>query len=212
MRKFTTLFIFIVLYSFLPNTVLATSQAPEIITLDVEYDRFGKARLYSAEGLHAVVLAHQGYYTQETWHDFANDLRSRKITTLCLVHSLDSVLESAVHFLRQKGYENITLMGARTGGRIIMDAVSQTDFPKVDQIILLTPYVGTPLTQTTIRKLIFGVPFDFIGNGARQVYKQASEPKQHIEIKTGDLGENLVKGEHRAKITQIIFEFITNPP
>lgn len=108
------------------------------------------ADLYG-DGPHAVVLAHGMVFDKESWKEQALSLEAAGLTVLAIdfrgygksqagsqggeAKHLDVL--AAVRYLRQKGAERVSVVGASMGGRASAQASIEAEAGEIDRLVLL---------------------------------------------------------------------------
>ncbi len=209
--RFSSVLIFVSLFfiSLNVSTLAFTQEPPKIVQLKIYEDFENDALLYEAKGKHALVLVHQSGYRKESWDDLARNFQLKHITSLSLERSTAEDVGAATQYLIRKGYRKITLIGASVGGSAVLQALSKNAPKQVQAAVLMAPSYGPALKDSRIRKLVIVTSKDFYGRYARDVFKEAEQPKRLVEYTGRKHAQELFKSAHSEKVTDLIYQFIT---
>lgn len=154
-------------------------------------------------GDHAVILAHGGQFTKESWAPQSRVLADSGFTTLALDFrgrgasrggpgretDLDYThldVLAAVHFLEARGAERISIVGASFGGWAAARASTKLPPASIDRLILLAHSPIDEPERMHGRKLFITTRDDARGDGLprlpsiRDQYERAPEPKELV--------------------------------
>lgn len=154
-------------------------------------------------GDHAVVLAHGGQFTKESWAPQARVLADSGFTTLALDFRGRGVSRggpgretdldyahldvlAAVHFLETRGAHRISIVGASFGGWAAARATTKLPPASIDRLILLAHSPIDEPERMQGRKLFITTRDDVRGDGVlrlpaiRDQYERAPEPKELV--------------------------------
>lgn len=186
------------------------------------------------DGTHAVVLAHGGQFTKESWALQAEALRDAGLRTLAIdfrgrgrsrggpgsTSSDDSVhldVLAAIQYLRNTGAQRVSLVGASFGGWAAARAATQAPPGTVDRIVLLahSPVENPEAIQG--RKLFITTRDDFSGSGTlrlpsiREQYERAPHPKELLILKGSAHAQHIFATDQGPGLLREILRFLTEP-
>lgn len=183
-------------------------------------------------GDRAVVLAHGGRFTKESWSkqarvlagagfrvvaiDFRGRGRSRGGSALSSpgegVH-LDVL--AAIRYLQESGVSSISLVGASFGGWASAKAAAAIP-GAIDRIVLLAATVDEPELLTG-RKLFILTRDDFRGEGVprlpeiREQYERTPEPKEMVLLEGSAHAQFVFDTPEGDRLMSVILRFLTEP-
>jgi pimeloyl-ACP methyl ester carboxylesterase len=180
-------------------------------------------------GERAVVLAHGGRFTKESWAEQAESLMTEGFRVLAIdfrgrgmshggpgsdgddVH-LDVL--AAVQYLRNTGAQTISLVGASFGGWAVARAATELTAGEIDAVVLLA---HSPIENPEAihgRKLFVTTRGDFSGGGRlrlpdiREQYERASEPKRLVILEGSAHAQNIFDTEQGPRLLREIVQFL----
>lgn len=183
-------------------------------------------------GDHAVILAHGGQFTKESWRSQARVLADAGLTTLAIdfrgrgasrggpgretdpdfVHH--DVL-AAVRFLEARGAGRISLVGASFGGWAVARAVTRLSPGSIDRLILLAHSPIDEPERLQGRKLFITTRDDTRGDGVprlpaiRDQYERAPEPKEFVILDGAAHAQHVFATEQGDRLLAEIVRFLT---
>jgi pimeloyl-ACP methyl ester carboxylesterase len=164
----------------------------------------------NAGGTKAVVLMHQSGATPQSWELLVDCLKSAGVSSLATFSTSGEDGVAAVEFLETQGITEITLLGASIGGGGVQQAASRLGPDRIDRVILLATANGHALTSSDLPKLFIHARQDFFVGRSIQSFKKAAEPKTLVEFSGALHGQDLLQGQDRRFVEQLILSFITN--
>ncbi len=172
-----------------------------------------KADYFDSESARSVVFAPGAMFRKESWHFLAEKVQELGISSVALNSGSTPDLLNAVAFLRAKGIEKITIVGASAGGAGVLVALNGNIDPLVDSVILLAPAGGLPIKSRQVKKLFIVAEDDMISSNAEvyKLYINSSDPKIYKEIMgSSEHAQRLFDSKHREYIIQLMIDFIEN--
>ena len=186
------------------------------------------------DGTHAVVLAHGGQFTKESWAVQAEALREAGFRTLAIdfrgrglsrggpgsTSSGDAAhldVLAAIQYLRNTGAQRISLVGASFGGWAAARAATEAPPGEIDRIVLLahSPVENPEAIQG--RKLFITTRDDFSGSGTlrfpsiREQYERASHPKELVILEGAAHAQHIFSTDQGPRLLREILRFLSEP-
>jgi pimeloyl-ACP methyl ester carboxylesterase len=185
----------------------------------------------SGDGGHAVVLAHGGRFTKESWREQARALVAAGLRTLAIdfrgrgrsrggpgaeadddqTH-LDVL--AAVAYLRDSGAERISLVGASFGGWAVARASAELPAGEIDAVVLLAHSPVEHPERIGGRKLFVLARDDWSGSGTprlpaiRDQYERAPEPKRMVLLEGSAHAQHVFATEQGPRLLEEIRDFL----
>ena len=184
------------------------------------------------QGDRAVVLAHGGRFTKESWAEQAPTLAEAGFRVVAIdfrgrgqsrggpgsgspdegVH-LDVL--AAVRYLRRTGAKAVSVVGASFGGWAAAQAVVEAP-GEIDRIVLLAATVEQP-ERLAGRKLFILTRDDFSGGGVprlpeiREQYERAPEPKELVILEGSAHAQFVFETDQGQRLMHEILRFLSEP-
>ena len=172
-----------------------------------------KADYFVGKPERAVILAPGAMFSKESWHVLAERFQERGISSVALNSGSTPDLMNAIAFLKTKGVNKITIVGASAGGAGVLFTLQEKIDPLVDSVILLAPAGGLPIKSEQVKKLFIVAEDDMISSSAEvyNLYNDSSDPKLYQEIKgSSDHAQRLLESKYKENIIQMMIHFIEN--
>jgi pimeloyl-ACP methyl ester carboxylesterase len=189
--------------------------------------------ILAGAGPRAVVLAHGGQFTKESWRDQAQALTAAGFQTLAIdfrgfgcssgpgqadfdhAPFAKDVL-AAVHYLKQHGARTVSVVGGSFGGSAAGDASVQSAPGAIDRIVFLGAAPNLPAENLKSRTLFIVARDDANSGGLRlpgirAQYEKAPQPKQLIVLDGSAHAQFLFQTDHRARVMREILRFLSSP-
>ena len=183
---------------------LACGTSPELVSFATEDGGVVYADLYGT-GDRAVVLAHGGRFTKESWTEQALELEAAGFRVLAIdfrgrgqsrggsASSLpDGGVEydvlAAVQYLRTTGAQEVSVVGASFGGWAAAQAAAKAPPGQIDRIVLLAHSPIEEPERMLGHKLFITTEGDTSGSGRlrlldiRDQYERAPDPKELVVL------------------------------
>jgi dienelactone hydrolase len=227
MRAFATA---LVVLLFIPLSV-GLIPAQEAVTFSAPDGYRLHADLYG-KGDRAVVLAHGGRFTRESWRKQAEVLAEARFRVLAIDFrgygqswELGSQTEdwkhypdvlAAVRYLHNAGAKSVSIVGASMGGDAAGDASSDSNPGEIDRIVFLGAEGGDAPERLKGRKLFIVTRDDRSGDGPRlpgisESYRKAPEPKKLIILDGSAHAQFIFETDQGPRLMQIIQQFLSEP-
>lgn len=186
------------------------------------------------EGSHAIVLAHGGQFTKESWNEQARALTAVGFRTLAIdfrgrgnsrggpdarpgdeAEHLDVL--AAIRYVRATGADRVSLVGASFGGWAAAKAATQLPPGEIDRIVLLAHSPIENPEKLPGRKLFILTREDFSGSGAlrlpaiRHQYERAPDPKQLVILEGSAHAQHIFGTEQGPRLMEEILRFLREP-
>jgi pimeloyl-ACP methyl ester carboxylesterase len=189
------------------------------------------ADLYG-EGTRAVVLAHGGRFTKESWHDQAEALAAHGFHVLAIdfrgfgrsrgpgQSDFDTApfhkdVIAAVRYLKARGARTVSVIGASFGGGAAGDASIESP-GEIDRIVFLGAAPNLSAEKLKSRSLFILARDDTSGAGPRlprirEQYERAPSPKELIVLAGSAHAQFLFQTDQRDRVMQEILRFLSAP-
>jgi pimeloyl-ACP methyl ester carboxylesterase len=190
------------------------------------------ANLYS-QGSKAVVLAHGGRFSKESWRDQVHALTSAGFQVLAIDFRgfgcskgpgqqdfdnapFENDVLAAVHYLKAHGAKSVSVVGGSFGGSAAGDASIKSTAGEIDRIVFLGAAPNLPADGLKSRVLFIVARDDSNGNGPRlpsiqAQYERAPQPKQLIVLDGSAHAQFLFQTDQSARVMQEILRFLLAP-
>jgi pimeloyl-ACP methyl ester carboxylesterase len=204
----------------------------EVISLTTEDGLQLSGTLYLADGDLAVVYAHMGIADQPSWQPFAIETADQGITALTFSfrcfglsacntnndtegHVLDVL--SAIHYLRDQGYQRIVCMGASMGAAACLLASLQEDLAGLvfiagdREFILNGKFYPNDIVNPDMPKLFITAdkdPYSPVISDTKRYYADSPEPKQLILYPEAVHGTDLFNTPSGSQFHQALMDFL----
>ncbi len=184
-------------------------------------------------GERAVVLAHGGRFTKESWRGQAKLLASKGFEVLAIdfrgfgcstgpgekdfdTAPFENDVLAAVHYLRAHGIKTVSVIGGSFGGAAAGDASIKSARGEIDRVVLLGAAPNLPAEKLTSRAL-FIVARDDANSaglrlpGIRSQYQKAPQPKELIILDGSAHAQFIFQTDQGDRVMQEILRFLSNP-
>jgi pimeloyl-ACP methyl ester carboxylesterase len=190
------------------------------------------ADLYG-QGSRAVVLAHGGRFTKDSWHDQALALTSARFRVLAIdfrgfgcstgpgqqdfdTAPFDKDVLSAVRYLKTNGAKTVSIVGGSFGGSAAGDASIKSAPGEIDRIVFLGAAPNLPADGLKSRSLFIVARDDSNESGLRlpgiqAQFEKAPQPKQLIVLDGSAHAQYLFQTDQSARVMREILRFLTAP-
>jgi len=202
--------------------------AQERVSLPTEDGGLIFAELYG-KGERAVVLAHGGRFSLESWDKQARMLVAAGFRVLSIEFRGEGKshggavataadegryldILSAIQYLRQRGSKAVSVVGASMGGDYAAEA-AQASPAAIDRLVLLAAGAYTTVTRMKGPKLYILAREDANAAGPRlpkilERYKDASEPKKLVLLEGSSHAQFLFQTDQAARLEREILQFL----
>lgn len=219
--------LFVLLFIVLSVGLVTAQEAVTFLAPDgyrIHADLYGK-------GDRAVVLAHGGRFTKESWHKQADVFAQAGFRVLAIdfrgygqsqpgSQSADwkhypDVL-AAVRYLHDAGAKTVSVVGASMGGDAAGDASAESKPGEIDRIILLGSEGGDSPERLKGRKLFIVTRDDRSGDGPRlpgitEHYRKAPDPKKLVILEGSAHAQFIFETDQGPRLLQEMLRFISEP-
>jgi pimeloyl-ACP methyl ester carboxylesterase len=207
--------------------------AAESLSLTAEDGAEVRALLYPG-GTRAVVLAHGGQYTKESWRPQALALAARGFTVLALDFRgfgestgpgaddplnapLHLDLLAAVRHLRSRGAQSISIVGGSLGGMAAGDAAIAARPGEIERIVFLGSRASLrddDVKKITGRKLFIVARGDANASGPRLPriradFERVPEPRELVLVEGSAHAQALFDTDQGAEVLSAVVDFLT---
>lgn len=215
------------------SAAIATAP-PRAVSFPTSDGGFIYADLYG-NGARAVVLAHGGRFTKESWREQAPMLARAGFRVLAIDfrgrgksrggplaegaeedrHYLDVL--AAVRYLRAAGAKSVSVVGASFGGGAAAEASVAAEVGEIDRVVLMAHSSIDRPAQIKGRKLFITTRDDFMGSGTlrlpsiRDQFDRAPEPKELVILDGSAHAQHIFKTEQGPRLIQEILRFLSAP-
>jgi pimeloyl-ACP methyl ester carboxylesterase len=212
--------------------VLATLSAQQTISFPTEDRGRVCADLYG-EGARAVVLAHGGRFTKESWRVPAQALVSEGFRVLAIDFRgfgcstgpgqadfdnapFENDVLAAVRYLKAHGVKTVSVVGGSFGGGAAGDASIKSVPGEIDRIVFLGAAPNLPAEKLKSRAL-FMVARDDANDGGRRLpgirtqYENAPQPKELIVLDGSAHAQFLFQTDQSARVMREMLRFLSMP-
>jgi dienelactone hydrolase len=190
------------------------------------------ADLYG-QGSRAVVLAHGGQFTKESWRGQASSLTSAGFRVLAIdfrgfgcstgpgqqnfdTAPFDKDVLAAVRYLKADGAKTVSIVGGSFGGSAAGDASIRSAPGEIDRIVFLGSAPNLPADGLKSRSLFIVAREDSNEGGPRlpgiqAQYEKAPQPKQLIVLDGSAHAQFLFQTSQNARVMHEILRFLAAP-
>ncbi len=190
------------------------------------------ADLYG-KGERAVVLAHGGRFTKESWQAQARVLTSKGFKVLAIdfrgfgcstgpgdkdfdTAPFDNDVLAAVTYLKSHGANTVSVIGGSFGGAAAGDASIKSPPGVIDRIVFLGGAPNRPAENLKSRTLFVVGKDDTSGSGLRlpgirSQYEKAPQPKKLIVLPGSAHAQFLFQTDQAGRIMEEILRFLFAP-
>jgi pimeloyl-ACP methyl ester carboxylesterase len=170
------------------------------------------------KGGRAVVLAHGGQFTKESWKNQAAALTAAGFRVLAIeFRPVDEGRQfdvlAAIHYLRKTGATSVSVVGASMGGDYAAEA-AEAEPAGIDRLVLLASGAYTPLIAMKGPKLFIVARDDANAEGPRlprirAQYEKAREPKQLVLLEGAAHAQFLFQTDQGERVMREILRFLS---
>jgi len=189
-------------------------------------DLYGKAS-------RAVILAHGGQFTKESWRNQADTLTAAGFRVLAIdfrgfgrshgpgqadmyTAPFHKDVLAAVHYLKTQRVKTVSVVGASFGGGAAGDASIESAPGEIDRVVFLGAAPNLSAAKLKSRTLFIVAREDTSGDGLRlpgirAQYEKAPEPKQLIVLDGSAHAQFLFQTDQRDRVMHEIVRFLSAP-
>ena len=209
--------------------VAATAETPSSVSFPTPDGGVVYADVYGA-GEHAIVLAHGGRFTKESWQQeapvlvdagfrvLAIDFRGRGRSRSGPNGTQDDVhldVVAAIRYMHEQGASTVSVVGASFGGWATARAAVEVEPGEIDGIVLLAASGIDEPERMQGRKLFITTRDDASGAGIKRLsairdqYERATEPKQLVILEGSAHAQFIFETEQGDRLMQEILRFLS---
>jgi alpha-beta hydrolase superfamily lysophospholipase len=218
-------------------TPAAAQQTVSFPTVDggrIYADLYGNdARGVHGNGVRAVVLAHGGRFTKESWRDQARSLVSAGFQVLAIDFRgsgrstgpgladfdgapFENDVLAAVRYLKTQGARTVSVVGGSFGGGAAGDASIRSLPGEIDRVVFLGAAPNLPADRLKSRSLFIVAREDSNGAGPRlpgirAQYEKAPQPKELIVLEGSAHAQFLFETDQSDRVMREILRFLSMP-
>ncbi len=185
------------------------------------------------QGSRAVLLAHGGRFTKESWRDQAAALVAAGFRVLAIdfrgfgcstgpgqedfdTAPFDKDVLAAVRYLKANGAATVSIVGGSFGGSAAGDASVRSAPGEIDRIVFLGSAPNLPADGLKSRALFIVARDDRSGSGLRlpgiqAQYERAPQPKQLIVLDGSAHAQYLFQTSQGPRVMREIVAFLSAP-
>jgi pimeloyl-ACP methyl ester carboxylesterase len=212
--------------------VTTVAAAPQTVSFPTEDGGRVCADVYGAS-TRAVVLAHGGRFTKESWHEQADVLASDGFQVLAIDfrgfgcssgpgerdfdHApFENDVLAAVHYLKTGGAKTVSVVGGSFGAAAAGDASIKSAPSDIDRIVFLGGAPNLSAEKLKSRSLFIVARHDANGAGPRlptirAQYERAPQPKQLLILDGSAHAQFLFQTKQGDGIMRQILQFLSAP-
>jgi pimeloyl-ACP methyl ester carboxylesterase len=213
-------FSFIIIGTINGQTTEAVTPSFKLITYTTEDGGLIEASFFKGRKNFVVLFAHGAIFNKESWYFMAEKLQKEDISSLSIdfrgygkskkgstnKRSLDIL--GAVNFLKEKGFNKISIVGGSMGGAAILNALNTKTDEAINKVVLLAPAGGVGITNKSIKKLFVVSKNEPLFDRVNKIYTESSNPKE-LKIFSGTFhAQNMFKSKHSEELTNLIINFL----
>ena len=219
-KYLSTIVIILMVISLQP--IISAFNSYELITYTTEDGGVIEASFFKGNQDLAVIFAHGAIFNKESWYFMAEKLQKENISSLSLdfrgygnsksgntnKRLLDIL--GAIDYLKEKGFNNIAIVGGSMGGAAILNALDVNIDTVIKKVVLLAPAGGSPITSKAVNKLFVVSKEERLFASVNEIYNESSQPKE-LKIYPGSFhAQHMFKAEYSNELTNLIIDFLNN--
>ena len=192
--------------------LLQASGDYDVLQLKTASGNENSAAFFKGTGDQVVIFVPGAVFDKESWFFLAEKLKKMHVSSLSLDGKTPDSVLAAVNYLKKKGFKKIDLVGGSMGGAAVLGALGRQVDENINKVITLAPAGGDPIKNEKIQKLFIVSKQDSLGlyPEVKSLFNESSDPKKFAEIEGSAHAQHIFKGPHKAELTQLIVDFITN--
>lgn len=181
--------------------------------------------LYGDEHERLVILSHMRPNDQTAWEPFARDLAEHGYAALTFdfrgygisagdkdFDKLDEDLAAVVSFMRERGKEQIFLVGASMGGTASLVVAAEADVDGVVSVSAPALFEGQNATEAiasiSAPTLLLAAEDDTAAVVSLEELQEAAPTAEQMTFMGGEHGTELVEGEYAASVQDELLRFL----
>ena len=219
-KYLSTIVIILMVISLQP--IISAFNSYELITYTTEDGGVIEASFFKGNQDLAVIFAHGAIFNKESWYFMTEKLQKENISSLSLdfrgygnsksgntnKRLLDIL--GAIDYLKEKGFNNIAIVGGSMGGAAILNALDVNIDTVIKKVVLLAPAGGSPIASKAVNKLFVVSKEERLFASVNEIYNESSQPKE-LKIYPGSFhAQHMFKAEYSNELTNLIINFLNN--
>jgi pimeloyl-ACP methyl ester carboxylesterase len=165
------------------------------------------AAFYRSKGHQAVVFVPGYIFNKESWLFLAKHFQKLGVSSLSVNGNSTASVKAAVKFLWDEGYTDIALVGGSMGAVAVMSAV-EGGVESVSKIVLLSPVKGTPINNSSIKKLFVASAEEKVHPVVEQLFDTADQPKSMKTLPGSSHAQFIFYSPQRQQLIKLVTDFI----
>jgi pimeloyl-ACP methyl ester carboxylesterase len=178
-----------------------------------------EASFFKADGDHIVIFAHGAIFNKESWYILAEKLQQKGVSALPIdfrgygnsksgnTSQKSKDILGAIAFAKEKGFTNISIIGASMGGAAVLAALGNKVVP-VSKVILLAPAGGSAIKSEAMKKLFVVSEKEGLYSRVIQIYEGSDNPKELKEFAGNAHAQHLFKTNNAKELEKLMIDFI----
>jgi len=205
------------------QVVFAQKDNFELITYPTEDNGVIEAALFKAENDLVVIFAHGAIFNKESWFFMAKKLQKLGISSLSIdfrgygkskkgsTGKKAYDILGAIDFLKEKGYDQIAIVGGSMGGAAVLDALEIKMDKAIKKVVLLAPAGGSAIQNKSVNKLFIVSKKEGLYARVNTIYNNSSQPKKLKAFSGSSHAQHLFKSKHADELNKLIVDFLRSP-
>jgi len=205
------------------QVVFAQKDNFELITYPTEDNGVIEAALFKAENDLVVIFAHGAIFNKESWFFMAKKLQKLGISSLSIdfrgygkskkgsTGKKAYDILGAIDFLKEKGYDQIAIVGGSMGGAAVLDALEIKMDKAIKKVVLLAPAGGSAIQNKSVNKLFVVSKNEGLFSRVNSIYNDSTQPKKLKVFSGSSHAQHLFKSKHSDELSNLLIGFLTKP-
>jgi len=218
MKKILYLPLFM-LISLLNNQEIKSQNKFELVKFNTEDEGIIEAAFFPAKSKKVIIFAHGAIFNKESWYFMAKKFQEENIAGLSIdfrgygnsiAGSTDKKLYDilgAITYLRNRGFEEINIIGGSMGGAAALGALLFTKVT-INKVVLMAPAGGSPVRSEKTDKLFIISKDEGLYTRVKSIYDNSSKPKNIKIFQGSSHAQHLFNSEYANEVENLIIEFV----